>query len=745
MCDVRRVVTSATLLLGLAMTACHRAPPADATPAPRAGAVDARRLAAADTEPNQWFTPGRDGQGSYHSPLVDINAANAARLGFAWEYALGTRRGLEATPVVVDGVLYAPGNFGRVYALDAANGREKWVYDPQVDGQWGRYACCDAVNRGVAVWQGRVYVGALDGYLHAIDAATGQRIWKTDTLPQRGTQHPYSITVAPVIAGDEIIIGSSGADFAGVRGYVAAFDLASGALRWRFYTVPRDPRHGPQDQPHLEKALATWDKRHDWDAGSGGATVWDGISYDPELRLVYIGTGNGAPYNIKEGGRRGGADLYAASIIAVKAGTGELAWYYQTTPADRWDYDSTQKMILADLDFGQGPRKVLMQAAKNGFFYVLDRSTGELLAAHQFAFVNWTLGLDPKTHRPRPNPRAEYFNEPRLIFPGMAGAHSWQPMSFDPKSKLVFIPTIEQPFIELDSGQRPAGLVEGYFTVPGLTPEGYDPAALRNLYGPLPTLAALGAGIPAPAATRGMLRALDPVSGKLTWEQPSATGWDGGVLSTAGNLVFQGDARGWLNVYQADSGQLLARVDLGTSVMAAPMTYRVGDTQYVTVLAGYGGGNIGVPFPPDSAAYRYGNAGRIIALKLGGGAVPKPEPLGDQSFAEPPPRPTAAAQMVRGEVLYNRYCSRCHVFGRSVLPDLRRMAPATDRIFYDIVLNGAYVGKGMARWDDVLSQADAVAIHAYIVDAAWVAYSAARAGSAGSAGVTAGATASKSP
>ena len=716
-------VLAATILL-VALGGCHREPVGTSTISSQpAGAVDARRLAAADTdaESGQWFTPGRDRQGTYHSTLTAINATNVAQLGFAWDYSLGTRRGLEATPVVVDGVLYAPSTFGRVVALDAATGREHWVYDPQIDGQWGRYACCDAVNRGVAVWQGRVYVGALDGYLHAIDAATGKRIWKVDTLPARGALHPYTITVAPVIAGEEIIIGSSGADFAGGRGYVAAYDLASGAFRWRFYTVPRDPQLGPQDQPHLEQALATWDRRHDWAAGSGGGTVWDGVSYDPELQLVYVGTGNGAPYNIKAGGREGGDDLYAASIVAIKARTGELAWYYQTTPADRWDYDSTAKMILADLDLGRGSRKVLMQANKNGFFYVLDRATGELLAAHQYAFVNWTLGLEPKTQRPLSNPRAEYANEPRLIYPGMAGAHSWQPMSFDPKSKLVFVPTVEQPMVELDSARRPAGLVEGYFTVPVIPPEDYDPAALKNLYGPLPTLAALGKGIPAPASSRGALRALDPATGKIVWEQPSATSWDGGVLSTAGNLVFQGDATGRLNVYAADTGKPLARIELGTSVMAAPATYRVGDTQYVAVLAGYGGGWIGAAFPKVSAAYRYGNAGRIIAFKLGGGAVPTPTPVGDPPFAEPPARPTAAAQVARGEVLYNRYCARCHVFGRALLPDLRRMAPATHQIFYDIVLNGAYVAKGMGRWDDVLTRGDAESIHAYIVDAAWAA------------------------
>ena len=709
--------------------ACGRHPPPAAPiqpPRVTPGSVTSERLAHAAREPGEWLTPGGGPAGAYHSGLRELNATNVSRLGFAWDYALGTRRGLEATPVVVDGVMYASGNFGRVYAVDAASGQERWVYDPEVDGQWGRYACCDAVNRGVAVWQGRVYVGALDGYLHAIDAATGRRIWKVDTLPERSPQHPYTLSAAPVIAGDRIIVGSAGADFAGVRGYVAAYDVASGAFRWRFYTVPRDPRAGPQDQPHLAKALATWDPRHRWDAGSG-ATVWDGISYDPDLKLVYIGTGNGAPYNIKEDGRTGGDDLYAAAIIAIHAGSGELAWYYQTTPGDRWDYDSTQKMIFAELDLGHGPRKVLMQAAKNGFYYVLDRATGEVLAAHNYAYVNWTLGLDPGTHRPRPNPRAEYARQPRLIFPGMPGAHNWQPMSYDPGSKLAFIPTIEEPMIYLNSGKRPAGLIEGTFTVPGLPPEAYDPAALQGLFGSLPPLESLKKGLPAPAATRGFLRALDPVTGKIVWQQPSATGWDGGVLSTAGGLVFQGDALGRLNVYAADSGRLLTRIELGSSVMAAPMSYSVRGEQYVALLAGYGGGILGSPFPPQSAAYRYGNGGRIIALKLGGGAVPKPAPLADVPFAEPPPRRAAASRVARGQVLYNRYCSRCHVFGRGVLPDLRRMTAATHELFYAIVLDGAYAAQGMARWDDVLTRDEAEAIHAYLIEQAWQAYVAERA------------------
>ena len=687
-------------------------------PVPR-GIVDERRLAATDREPDQWLSAGRDRAGTYYSPLADINASNAAKLGFAWDYALGTQRGLEATPIVVDGVMYASGNFGRVYALDAATGKERWVYDPGADGQWGRYACCDAVNRGVAVWNGVVYVGALDGYLHAIDAATGRRRWKVDTLPARAPHNPYTLTGAPVIAAGCVILGAGGGDFHGVRGYVAAFEVDTGKLRWRFYTVPRDPALGAQDQPHLIEALKTWDPHHRWETGGGGA-VWDGISYDAALDLLYIGTGNAAPYNIKEGGRQGGDGLYTASILALRASTGVLAWHYQVVPGDMWDFDSTQKMILADLTIRQRPRKVLMQASKNGFFYVLDRTSGQLLSAQPFAYANWTKGIDLSSGRPLPNAQANYDASPKLIFPWEGGAHSWQPMSFDPHTQRVFIPVMEVGNVQLECSGRPAGLVEGQFTSPAVPAADYDPKALARLYGAQPAREALAQG--APTLGRGFLRAWNPVQQRLLWEVPTQSAWDGGVLSTGGNLVIQGDVAGQINVYAADSGKRLTMLAVGTSVMAAPMSYRIAGVQYIAVMAGYGGGQIGVEYPKNSAAFRYGNAGRIVALKVGGAAVPLPAAFHEAPYPMPPAREGNAAQMAAGEILYNRYCSRCHVMGRSVLPDLRRLSAAKHQLFYDIVLNGLLAPAGMGRFDDVLSRPDAAAIHAYVVQESWAAY-----------------------
>ena len=505
--------------------------PGDAAPPHRVADVTAQRLAA--PAPADWVAPGRDGAGTYFSPLADIHTGNVAQLGFAWDYRLGTYRGQESTPLVIDGVMYATSNFGRVYALDAASGRELWTYDPQIDGQWARYACCDAVNRGLAAFQGVLYVGALDGWLHAIDARTGRRLWKVDTLVARTPKKPYTVTGAPLLAGELVVIGNGGGDFAGARGYVSAYDRESGRLRWRFYTVPRDPAEGPQDQPHLEAAVKTWDPKHPWEAGSGG-TAWDGMAYDPALDLVYIGTGNAAPYNLHLGGRRGGDELYAASIVAIHAKDGTLAWYYQTTPGDRWDFDSTEKIVLADLELGGKRRAVLMQAPKNGYYYVLDRATGELLSAKPYAFVSWARGIDPKTGRPVLDASADYDHGPALVFPSEAGAHAWQPMAFDPAHGIAFLPAIEAGNIFLETSDRRAGLVEGQFSTPAMPPELYDPKDLRSLYGKVPPLTQLERGLKTNPASRGFLRAWSVSGQRVLWETPTATSFDGGVLATAG-------------------------------------------------------------------------------------------------------------------------------------------------------------------------------------------------------------------
>ena len=686
----------------LAMLAICGAPP-------RAGA----EAAPAD----QWSNAAHDDAGTFHSALKDINAANVNSLGFAWDYRLGTHRGLEATPIVVDGILYSSGNFGRVYALDAASGKERWRYDPDIDGQAGRYACCDAVNRGVAYAQGRIYVASLDGYLHAIDAASGKRLWKSDAIPARSPKAPYTLTGTPVIAGNSVLVGTGGGDFHGVRGYVESFDLETGALRWRFYTVPRNPKLGAQDQPHLVDALKTWDPRHRWETGGGGA-VWDGISYDAQLKLIYIGTGNASPYDLTEDGRTGGDSLYSDCILALNADTGKLVWHFQVVPGDKWDLDSTQKLVLADIDVDNNPRHVLMQASKNGYFYLLDRATGEFISAKPFAFANWTLGLDAKTGRPVLNPAADYSKSPKLIFPWEGGAHSWQAMSYDAHSGLVYIPVIEAGDIQIETANLPVGLTEGQFTSPIMSIEDYDPKALAPLYGPLPSLESLTRGLP-DASNRGALRAWDARHQRLAWEVATPRYWNGGVLSTDGGLVVQGDLTGHINVYAAATGKLLKSLNVGSSIMATPMTYRAKGVQYIAVMAGYGGGELGVPLPEQSAAYRYGNEGRIVALKLGGSTPVLPAEVSLQPFPKPPADEADPAQISRGEILYGRFCARCHVLGRGVLPDLRRLTPAKHQLFNDIVLKGILQPLGMGRFDDVLSADNANAIHDYVIHEAW--------------------------
>ena len=441
------------------------------------GWVDQQRLTEADREPENWFTGGRDQNFSYYSPLTDIGPTNVGTLGFAWQYRLDTMRGQEATPIVVDGRMFIAGNWGRVYVLDAATGKQIWTFDPNVDGQIMRNACCDAVNRGLALWRGMVFVAALDGRLFALDAGTGKVKWVADTIVKNG--FPYSVTGAPYIAGDVVVIGNGGADF-GSRGYVSAYNTKTGKLAWRFWVVPHDPALGPQESPALERAVATWDPRSDWKSGGGG-NAWDGMAYDPASNLVFIGTGNGAPWDWRHRSPGGGDHLYLSSIVALDAATGELKWHYQTTPGENWDYTAVQKLVLADLTIDGRVRKVVMQAPKNGFLYVLDRATGKPISVNPIVFQNWARGIDGVTGRPLPSPAGDYDRAARLVYPWTGGAHNWQPMSFSPRTGLVYIPAMQHGQILVNTRARPAGEVQGWsFSGGGLDPGSYDPAALAR-------------------------------------------------------------------------------------------------------------------------------------------------------------------------------------------------------------------------------------------------------------------------
>jgi quinohemoprotein ethanol dehydrogenase len=700
-----------------------------AEPAPRrpAGSVDADRMKASATDPDNWLASGRDQDGTYFSPLTRINTRNVNKLGFAWQYDLGTSRGQEATPIVVDGVMYTSGTWGYVYAVDAATGKQIWRYDPGARHLAARHPCCDLVNRGVAVWKGRVYVASVDGRLHALDAATGQKIWEADTIADH--KLPYSSTGAPQIAGNVVVIGNSGADmsYGGVRGYVSAYDLATGAFKWRVYTVPPEPG-SRYETPEIAAADRTWDSPRD-SKFKGGGTAWDGFAYDPALNLVYFGTGNAAPYDPRQVGPSNLDELYTASILAVHADSGQLAWSYQTTPHDRWDFDSVQKLVMADLTIDGKSHQTIMQASKNGFFYVLDRNSGELLSATSYTYVNWASGVDLKTGRPTVTAQGDWYSEPKNVYPSWAGGHTWNPMSYSLKTHLMYIPVLDVPSVWVDMAGNGGTVkyIDGFFTVNGIFPDDtYSADDLRKMFGPMPDLKSL-ASMRKGKLVRELLRAWDPVAGKTVWEHETSSGirgYDGGVMSTAGNLVFQGRGSGELWVYAADSGKVLKTIPTGSHIMAAPMTYIVKGEQFVALQAGYGGAAITVgSIPPSSAALKYQNVNRIIAFRLGGPAVPTPAPRAEAAFEKPPAPGANARQIQAGETMFVQECSRCHVFGPSVTPDLRKIAPALSATaFKDIVLRGAVAPTGMERFDDVLTENDADNIRAYLLDQADKAY-----------------------
>ncbi|WP_363345870.1 PQQ-dependent dehydrogenase, methanol/ethanol family [Methylocystis echinoides] len=680
----------------------------------------------ATPSPQNWFTVGRDQNQSYYSPLASINAGNVTRLGFAWAYDLGTTRGQEATPLVVDGVMITSGAWGYVYAIDASTGREIWRFDPKADPRAARNPCCDLVNRGVAFWKGRVLVASVDGRLHALDAGTGKELWSADTIVDH--KLPYSSTGAVYIAGDLAVIGNSGADMdkGGVRGYVSAYEIETGRLAWRFYTVPGAPGQPPEDEA-MALAATTWnpDRSPDY---QGGGTAWDGFAYDPDLRLVFFGTANPAPYDLRLVAGPSKDALYTASIVALHADTGRLAWHYQTTPGDHWDFDATQKLVLADLRLRGVTRSVIMQANKNGFFYVLDRRTGEFISAKPYTFVNWTSGLDSRTGRPRPSDDADWYSGPKNVYPSWAGGHSWQPMSFNPVTGLIYIPVIDASSVWIDlqqSGGR-VRFVNSFLSALGIFPDdSYDAAALKPLFGPLPDRRTLQAARKV-KLVRELMRAWDPVAQEIVWEQETSSGmrgYDGGAMSTAGNLVFQGCGNGEFRVYAADTGKLLKTIQTGSHIMAAPVTYAVDGVQYVAVQTGYGGTAFGVgEIPPSSAARKFQNSNRIIAFKLDGGLVPTPALRRDEPFRRPPANNATPADIQSGEIAFIAQCSRCHALGPNITPDLRKMSQETHNLFKDILLGGALAPMGMEAFGDILSERDVDNIHAYIIDKSWQAY-----------------------
>jgi PQQ-dependent dehydrogenase (methanol/ethanol family) len=687
----------------LALMGCQREEPAVTAEAEQpqieekpAAWIDDERLGNADSEPHHWLAHGRTWSEQRYSPLDQINAASIAGLELAWYVDLDTNRGQEATPIVVDGVLYSTSAWSKVQAVDAKTGRLLWQYDPEVPGIWDVRACCGVQNRGAAVWKGTVYSATLDGRLLALDTETGELIWEVNTTDQAQS---YTITGAPRVFGDKLVIGNGGAEY-GVRGYVSAYDTETGEMLWRFYTVPGNPADGFEDETQ-EMAAETW--TGEWWTQGGGGTAWDSFAYDPDLNLVYIGTGNGSPWARSLRSPGGGDNLFLASIVAVDADTGKYAWHYQTVPGDTWDYTAVQHMVLADLQIDGRDRKVIMQAPKNGFFYVIDRATGELISAENIVPVNWATHIDLETGRPVEAPDARYDETlaAKKIVPGPAGAHNWQPMSFNPDTGLVYIPARQAPLVYMlddDYERQPIGMNLGinFWDPPG------EVIDLPPEFGP---------------EFQGFLLAWNPVSQEEAWRAPLTAFENGGILSTAGNLVFQGNADGELVAYNATSGDRLWSAPTQTGVLAPPVTYSIDGEQYIAVVAGWGAvyaNFLGAVLNPTGDKR---NVSRILAFKLGGDAELPPLPA--QPLTGPPPDAFGSPeQIAAGAGLYTKHCSVCHGVGAisgGVLPDLRHSAIAGSAdAFSGVVLGGNLLDRGMASFAEVLGEEEAEAIRAFI-------------------------------
>ena len=667
--------------------------------AARAGTPVTTALLAAVPD-GEWLSYGRDRGEQRFSPLTAVNAGNVGQLGLAWHADLDTARGQEATPLVHDGVLYVSTAWSMVKAFDAATGKPLWAYDPKVPRETLVRACCDAVNRGVALAGGQVFVGTLDGRLVSLDAKTGKVRWSVVAVPD---QRNYAITGAPRIAKGLVLIGSGGGEYR-ARGFLAAFDQHTGRQVWRFDTVPGNPAKGFEN-PAMARAAKTWSGPW-WKLGGGG-TVWDAITYDPTTNLVLFGTGNAEPWNPAPAGRTGDGDtLYTASVVAVDAATGAYRWHYKETPEDRWDFDSDAQISLADLKIDGQMRHVALHAPKNGTFYVLDAKTGAFISAKAFVPQNWNTGFDPRTGRPTINPAARYevTGKPFIGLPGAGGAHSWQPMSYSPQTGLVYLPANLAAF--------PYAAAKGWQASAIGFQTGQDSAAIA-----MPAIPAAREG--ALAATTGALIAWDPVKQQAAWTVSYPSAWNGGTLATAGNLVFEGDAQGIFNAFSADKGARLWSYPVQTGVIAAPMTYAIGGVQYVAVIAGWGGVwdvATGILSRKGGAEH---NISRLLVFRLGGGDHLPPAPPPADMVLDPPPVTGTAAQVAHGADVYGRYCGVCHgdaAIAGGVNPDLRHSGVLESaEAIRMVVLGGALKSEGMVSFAPTLNRADVEAVRQYLI------------------------------
>jgi quinohemoprotein ethanol dehydrogenase len=648
----------------------------------RAFAADAGAVGAG----NDWTAHNAGADESAYSPLHQIDAANVDRLGLAWSMDLPGESSLEATPLAVDGILYFTGSYGTVFAVEGASGKLVWKYAPET---WrnhpSKMAGSFAVNRGAAFADGRVFSASSDGRLFALDAKSGKLLWSVQTLP---ADSPLGITGAPRTFNGKVIIGNSGAEY-GPRGYVTAYSAADGEQLWRFFTVPGTPEENRGDPP-MERAAATWHGPY-WKTGTGGE-VWDGITFDPEMNRIYIGTANGSPFDRDIRSPGGGDNLYVASIVALDADTGKYIWHYQVVPGDSWDYDTTQQMIIADLIIGGQPRKVLMQAPKDGFFYVLDRRNGKVISAGKLGKVTWALRIDLRTGRPVEAKNIHYETGEVTIWPSGAGAHNFMSMSFDPQTGLVYVPYMQMGTRFIKGKPQPGG-----FYVSGLSIKEYKADATDGT---------------------GALIAWDPVHQTAAWKVPHENIWNGGAVATAGNLVFQGAADGYLSAYNAATGKRLWRFYVGMGIIAAPMSFAVDGKQYISILAGYGG-TVAAFGDTMNVGWKFSSPRRMLTFALDGKAVLPPTPPRDMQVhaVDDPSVKLDPAEVAAGHDLAMA-CAYCH--GRELdapgapAPDLRESKIALDPGgLWSVVHDGALLQNGMPMFPQ-FTREQVMQIYAYI-------------------------------
>jgi quinohemoprotein ethanol dehydrogenase len=678
------------LFIALLGGACTREAPPTAESRPAGGepaeTVEAAAVAVDnsglgdETSGENWLAFGRTYSEQRFSPLDQVNTGSVERLAPAWYRDLPGARGLVSTPLVADGIMYFNESMNRVHAVDAATGDALWSFDPEVAEHTGTDLRVGwEHNRGIGLWKDKVYLATWDGRLIALDRATGEQAWSVRTFPK---EDPLYITGAPKIFDGKVLVGNGGTEEGPNRGFVTAYDAETGDQIWRFWIVPGNPADGFENEA-MRMAADTW--TGEWWRFGGGGNAWHGFTYDAEFDRLYIGTGNGAPWNRKVRSPGGGDNLFLCSVVALDADTGEYVWHYQTVPGDTWDYNSNMDIVLADLEMEGRTVKALMHAPKNGFFYTIDRETGKPLVAEPFSEVTWATHVDLETGRPVEVPGQRYEDGgPVRVAPSPWGAHSWHAMSYNPITGLAYLPAIHFSIEFFDHGIDPETWESSRF-------EGDTIAVSFNLKeGDAPYM--------------GSLQAIDPTTGRIEWEVPLAGKWNAGTLTTAGGLVFQGRADGDFVAYDAKTGDELWRRNLGLGISAPPITYAVDGTQYVSLLVGWGGGAAGIANNLEvEHGWAYGrHTRRLVAFSLEGDAVLPPQQ---------PPAPARAVELAYFEVNadlaeqgaeeYGR-CGGCHGPGAKsggMAPDLRASAiVASAEAFADVVRGGSRMHNGMPRY-----------------------------------------------